>query len=169
VGAGVAAVLAGVGTACESDASGGADRPGDTPAPEPDPDGRIRSTLAAGSERLLRLYAATTRQHRKLRTELEAYEKRHREHLAVLADLRKRADAARGATPTPTPTGKAIRIEIVRPASQAVAALIDAERTLHTERLELLGDIADPELARVVASIVACGWTHERELAELDG
>lgn len=171
----MAIVFAGVVTSCEGDTPGGesgdADPPAIAPEPEPDPDRRIRVALRTTSEELVQRYAETARQHRKLRTELAAYEKRHQRHLTVLAELWERADSARGATPTPTPSGKATppRVEVPGRAGKAVRALVGAERAAANDRTDVLGDIADPELARVVASIVACGKTHVSELDELAG
>lgn len=150
---------------CVGDRSDGSS---DEPAPPPpDPDAKLRLAFVDGSTGLIQRYAATVERYPELRSRLQPYEKRHRAHRSAF-------EAGISTTPTPTPTSKRKPspsptpvVLVPRPASKAVLALVEAERDLASARRERLADIADPELARLVASVVACGRTHTSELAEL--
>ncbi|MFF4323030.1 hypothetical protein [Streptomyces sp. NPDC001568] len=128
---------------------------------------RIREGAVRDSERLLERYEATTAAHPALAARLAPLRTAVAAHVAALA-------LPGPASPTPSATGKPLsagasgtpsgspsaRPDPVPPKEvDALAALADAERDLSEARTVSLAG-APGELARLLASVAACGAVH---------
>lgn len=132
---------------------------------------RMRGTAVRESERLLERYDATSAAHPALAERLAPLRASVAAHTAALAGEGSPASPApaRSAAPasaSPVPTGAAAAAPPVPAAApvpaapaEALTALADAERSLAEARtLSLAG--APGELARMLASVAACGHVH---------
>lgn len=142
-------------------------------APEVPLERRMRETAVRESEQLLERYDATTAAHPALAERLAPLRASVAAHTAALADGGSPApssapsrSAAPSASPSPVPSGAAAAAPPVSGAAAvppapaaALAALADAERSLAEARtISLAG--APGELARMLASVAACGHVH---------
>ncbi|MFF4104807.1 hypothetical protein [Streptomyces sp. NPDC001903] len=136
---------------------------------------RMRETAVRESERLLERYDATAAAHPALAARLAPLRSAVAAHAAALAS----ADAATGrpagsAPPSPSPSSAAAgapvaSAEPVPPKpEEALTALADAERGLAEARTVTLAG-APGELARLLASVAACGAVHAHLLTSPQG
>lgn len=139
---------------CSGDTPGGAD-------PAIPLDRRMREAAVRDSERLLERYDATAAAHPALSERLAPLRAAVVEHAAALS-----AASPGSAAPSAAPSGAtgaaappASREPVPPTPADALAALADAERTLsETRTIDLAG--APGELARMLASVAACGAVH---------
>ncbi|MFE4637432.1 hypothetical protein ACFRJ1_29210 [Streptomyces sp. NPDC056773] len=139
---------------------------------------RMRETAVRESERLLERYDATTAAHPALAQRLAPLRASVAAHAAALADGSAPASRPSGSAPasaSPVPSGAAAAAPDapsaapVPPApAEALAALADAERSTAEARTIALGG-APGELARVLASVAACGHVHAYLLTSTPG
>ncbi|MFK0042508.1 hypothetical protein ACIQU4_00145 [Streptomyces sp. NPDC090741] len=139
---------------------------------------RMRETAVRDSERLLERYDATAAAHPALAARLAPLRSAVSAHAGALAS----ADAAAGRTPSsappsppsPSPSSAAAgapvaSAEPVPPKpEEALTALADAERSLAEARTVTLAG-APGELARLLASVAACGAVHAYLLTSPQG
>lgn len=153
-------------------------------APDADPEipleRRMRETAVRESERLLERYDATTAAHPALAGRLAPLRASVAAHTAALADpwtpgpSRSAAPSASAPSPsaasaTSTAAPPAPSAEPVPPKpADALGALADAERSLAEARTISLAD-APGELARMLASVAACGHVHAYLLTSTTG
>ncbi|MCJ0872357.1 hypothetical protein [Streptomyces sp. AP-93] len=155
---------------------------GSPPAADPEVplERRMRETAVRESERLLERYDATTAAHPALAQRLAPLRASVAAHTAALADegppaassapSRSASAPARSSSPAPSssaaPSGAAAAAPPAAGAApvpaapaDALTALADAERSLAEARtISLAG--APGELARMLASVAACGHVH---------
>ncbi|WP_327304271.1 hypothetical protein OG730_12210 [Streptomyces sp. NBC_01298] len=136
-------------------------------APEVPLERRMRETAVRESERLLERYDATAAAHPALAQRLVPLRASVAAHTAALADEGSpAASPSRSASAhSPVPTGAAAAppapaaAPVPAAAADALTALADAERSLAEARtISLAG--APGELARMLASVAACGHVH---------
>ncbi|MFZ3473294.1 hypothetical protein ACODT3_09800 [Streptomyces sp. 4.24] len=145
---------------------------GDAPGAEPEIplERRMRESAVRESERLLERYDATAAAHPALAQRLAPLRASVAAHTAALADTRSPAPS-RSAPPSPSSASASASApaaagapgagaEPVPPKpAEALAALSDSERSLAEARtISLAG--APGELARMLASLAACGHVH---------
>ncbi|MFF1415218.1 hypothetical protein ACFVX6_36535 [Streptomyces sp. NPDC058289] len=138
---------------------------------------RMRETAVRESERLLERYDATSAAHPALAQRLAPLRASVAAHAAALADEGSPASSpSRSASaPSPVPTGAAAAAPPAPSAApvpaapaEALTALADAERSLAEARtISLAG--APGELARMLASVAACGHVHAYLLTSTPG
>ncbi|MFI5672356.1 hypothetical protein [Streptomyces sp. NPDC051704] len=156
-------------TGC-SDGGGSPDTGGGVPLER-----RMRETAVRESERLLERYDATAAAHPALAARLTPLRAAVAAHAGALAS----ADAATGRTrgsaaPTASPSSAAAGAPVpsadpVPPKpEEALTALADAERSLAEARTVTLAG-APGELARLLASVAACGAVHAYLLTSPQG
>ncbi|MBT2477767.1 hypothetical protein J7E94_05640 [Streptomyces sp. ISL-94] len=152
----------------------------------PSPDGdtaiplerRMREAAVRDSGRLLERYDATAAAHPALAERLAPLRGAVAAHAAALAPTPSGSpSASRSAAPSPAPsssgaTGVAAPATGPEPvpaqAEDALSALADAERSLAEARtIDLAG--APGELARLLASVAACGAVHAHLLTSTPG
>ncbi|MCB5182031.1 hypothetical protein [Streptomyces antimicrobicus] len=139
---------------------------------------RVREAAVRDSEALLERYDATVRAHPALGPRLAPLRAAVAEHVGAL-----RPDGAR---PTPSPGGSRaaagapqgargakgapaiVAVTVPDQPAEAVAELADAERGLAEARVQVLAD-APGELARLLASVAACGIVHHHLLTSNPG
>lgn len=135
---------------------------------------RMRETAVRESERLLERYDATTAAHPALAQRLAPLRASVAAHTAALADEGSPASSSSPAPPSahprsaapasspPAPSGAAAApppAPVAAAPADALTALADAERSLAEARtISLAG--APGELARMLASVAACGHVH---------
>ncbi|MCP3758664.1 hypothetical protein [Streptomyces sp. TBY4] len=140
---------------------------------------RMRETAVRESERLLERYDATTAAHPALAQRLAPLRASVAAHAAALADggstTSRPSRSASSPAPSPVPSGAAAAAPPVPPAApvppapaEALTALADAERSTAEARTIALGG-APGELARVLASVAACGHVHAYLLTSTPG
>jgi hypothetical protein len=117
----------------------------------------LREQAARDSEVLLARYESTAAAHPGLAAVLEPLRENVEAHLAAL-----RGKSHKNAT-----TRRSRRIAVPPEAAAAVTALADAESRAAEARTKALTD-APPELARLLASVSACGTVHVQALKEHD-
>lgn len=135
----------------------------------------MRETAVRDSARLLERYDATTAAHPALAGRLAPLRAAVAAHAAALAPDPGSASASASAAASPPPSGgtgaaaPAATGEPVPPKpADAVTALADAERKLAEARtIDLAG--APGELARLLASVAACGAVHAHLLTSTPG
>ncbi|MER7464513.1 hypothetical protein [Streptomyces sp. NPDC097981] len=130
---------------------------------------RMRETAVRDSRRLLERYDATSAAHPALAARLAPLRSAVAAHETALAS----ADAAPGkpsGSPSSAPAGAlAVSGEPVPPKpDEALTALADAERSLSEARTIALAG-APGELARLLASVAACGAVHAYLLTSPQG
>ncbi|MFF3560292.1 hypothetical protein ACFYXS_09680 [Streptomyces sp. NPDC002574] len=128
-------------------------------SPSPDPVLILRERAARDSSALLARYDATIAAHPRLATRLRPLRAEVARHVAAFGPPTRRAPVS-SPSPTPSPT-----VSVPPREGAALAALATAERTLAGERAGALLD-APPELARLLASVAACGAGHVLLLKE---
>ncbi|MFD0270684.1 hypothetical protein ACFVGY_29585 [Streptomyces sp. NPDC127106] len=135
----------------------------------------MRESAVRESERLLERYDATSAAHPALAARLAPLRSAVAAHAAALAPLPPTAARTPGAgsaegSAAPAPSGTpAASAEPVPPkAEDALTALADAERSLAEARTVALGG-APGELARLLASVAACGAVHAHLLTSTPG
>ncbi|MFJ7272138.1 hypothetical protein ACIQV3_36855 [Streptomyces sp. NPDC099050] len=153
------------------------DRP---PAAEPEVplERRMRETAVRESERLLERYDATAAAHPALAQRLAPLRASVAAHTAALADggsPEAPAPPSRSASaPSPVPSGAAAAppapgaAPVPAGPADALTALADAERSLAEARTITLAG-APGELARMLASVAACGHVHAYLLTSTPG
>ncbi|MGW0390205.1 hypothetical protein ACWDYJ_04760 [Streptomyces sp. NPDC003042] len=121
---------------------------------------RMRENAVRDSELLLERYDATTAAHPDLAGRLAPLRTAVAAHTAALASSDPAARVP-GSAPSPTsPSASAASREPVPPKpADALTALADAERSLSEARTVSLAG-APGELARMLASVAACGAVH---------
>ncbi|MEU6345049.1 hypothetical protein ABZ883_29340 [Streptomyces sp. NPDC046977] len=124
--------------------------------PSPDPGEILRERAAHDSGALLARYDATIAAHPRLATRLRPLRAEVARHVAAFGP------AAPRRSPSPSPSAS---VSVPSAESAALAALATEERTLAGERAAALLD-APPELARLLASVAACGAGHVLLLKE---
>ncbi|WP_411107655.1 hypothetical protein [Streptomyces sp. cmx-4-9] len=142
------------------------------------PERRMREAAVRDSERLLERYDATLAAHPDLAGRLAPLRASVAAHVAALASpgpvpggatpsgSPPGSPAPAGATPAGPPAGSAAAVP-PQPAD-ALTALADAERSLAEARtIDLAG--APGELARMLASVAACGAVHTHLLTSTPG
>ncbi|MBT2446984.1 hypothetical protein J7F03_07850 [Streptomyces sp. ISL-43] len=149
---------------------------GDAPGAEPEIplERRMRESAAGDSGRLLERYDATVAAHPALAPRLAPLRASVAAHTAALADAPSPAPS-RSAPPSPSASATAAAAapgpgaEPVPPKpADALTALSDAERSLAEARtISLAG--APGELARMLASLAACGHVHAYLLTSTPG
>ncbi|MFD5148592.1 hypothetical protein [Streptomyces sp. NPDC058401] len=151
------------------------------PAAEPEVplERRMRETAVRESGRLLERYDATSAAHPALAQRLAPLRASVAAHTAALADggspAPSRSAAAPSPSPSPVPSGAAAAAPpapgaspVPAAAAEALTALADAERSLAEARtISLAG--APGELARMLASVAACGHVHAYLLTSTPG
>ncbi|MER6781829.1 MULTISPECIES: hypothetical protein [unclassified Streptomyces] len=156
-------------TGC-SDGGGSPDTGGGVPLER-----RMRETAVRESERLLERYDATAAAHPALAARLAPLRSAVAAHAGALAS----ADAATGRTPgsappsaSPSSAAAGAPVPSADPvpqkAEEALSALADAERSLAEARTVTLAG-APGELARLLASVAACGAVHAYLLTSPQG
>ncbi|MFJ4780437.1 hypothetical protein [Streptomyces sp. NPDC088762] len=150
----------------------------------PSPDGdtgiplerRMREAAVRDSGRLLERYDATAAAHPALSERLAPLRAAVAAHADALSPAPAGSpSASRSGAPSPSPSGgtgaagSAASPEPVPPvAEEALSALADAERSLAEARtIDLAG--APGELARLLASVAACGAVHAHLLTSTPG
>ncbi|MFD7626854.1 hypothetical protein ACFV7Q_12625 [Streptomyces sp. NPDC059851] len=136
----------------------------------------MRESGVRDSERLLERYDATSAAHPALAGRLAPLRSAVAAHAAALAfpgtpsaPVTPGAGAAEGsAAPAAAGTPAASAEPVPPKAEDALAALADAERTLAEARTVALGG-APGELARLLASVAACGAVHAHLLTSNPG
>ncbi|NXY94099.1 hypothetical protein HYE82_06760 [Streptomyces sp. BR123] len=137
----------------------------------------MREAAVRDSERLLERYDATSAAHPALAARLAPLRSAVAAHTAALASPASPSasrtpgtGSAKGsAAPAPDGGTPAASAEPVPPkAEDALAALADAERSLAEARTVALGG-APGELARLLASVAACGAVHTHLLTSPPG
>ncbi|MEU2392144.1 hypothetical protein [Streptomyces sp. NPDC007369] len=135
----------------------------------------MRESAVRESERLLERYDATSAAHPALAARLAPLRSAVAAHTAALAPDSPAASRTPGAgsaegSAAPAQDGKpAASAEPVPPkAEDALTALADAERSLAEARTVALGG-APGELARLLASVAACGAVHAHLLTSTPG
>lgn len=145
-------------------------------APEVPLERRMRETAVRESERLLERYDATTAAHPTLARRLAPLRASVAAHTAVLADDGSPAPSpSRSTSPSASPSGAGAAAPpapgppaVPSAPAAALAALADAERSLAEARtISLAG--APGELARLLASVAACGHVHAYLLTSKPG
>ncbi|MBT2403516.1 hypothetical protein J7I97_31300 [Streptomyces sp. ISL-87] len=122
---------------------------------------RMRETAVRDSERLLERYDATAGAHPALAQRLAPLRTAVAAHTAALAPADtttgkpSRSPASAASAGAPVPSGEPVP---PKPA-EALTALADAERSLSEARTIALAG-APGELARMLASVAACGAVH---------
>ncbi|MFD3457680.1 hypothetical protein ACFWVC_36565 [Streptomyces sp. NPDC058691] len=140
-------------------------------SPSPDPAEILRERAARDSAALLVRYDATIAAHPGLAARLRPLRAEVARHVAAFGPA-----TGRGPAPSPSATASASAsasasaapspsVSVPSGKSPALAALAGAERTLAGERAAALLD-APPELARLLASVAACGAGHVLLLKE---
>ncbi|WSK68354.1 hypothetical protein OG295_09045 [Streptomyces sp. NBC_01276] len=144
---------------------------------------RMREGAVRDSARLLERYDATAAVHPALAERLAPLRAAVAAHSAALAfpapDAGGRTSAARSAPPSPSPSASAAATapsgppaasrEAVPPKpAEALSSLADAERSLSEARTIALAG-APGELARLLASVAACGAVHAYLLTSTPG
>ncbi|MDQ1666803.1 MAG: hypothetical protein QOH75_2834 [Actinomycetota bacterium] len=129
------------------------------PPPGPTPDERLAARVAAEISTLVAAYAATIARHPGTRPRLSTLMTEHEAHLSALhaTTPTPTPSATASASSSPTPSGTAAPVPATP--ADARAALATAEAAAASRR----GDQAlraRPELARLLASIAACGAGH---------
>ncbi|MFF3321105.1 hypothetical protein [Streptomyces sp. NPDC002889] len=162
------AVAAGLLTGCSNDASGDRRTAGSAPDPV-HAAARLRRALADTSRALLDEYDAVIAQHPALTGRLMPLRAAVAEHVTALAP-------GSGASPSPSaslspapppsspPTAKAV---VAPDPGAALKALAAAERRTSASHAASLAD-AEPELARLLASVAAAGAAHAYLLTKGD-
>jgi hypothetical protein len=152
-------LLAAVGTVAVAGVAlpGCASPPGRSPATDPGDapdtaDTALARRAAQASAGLVAAYRATARRHRDLRRGLAPLAAHHAEHLAVLA-----ADDAPAAGVARVPTGRAA----------ALLALLRREQAVARQRRAATAQAVSGDLARILASVLACQAQHEVLLGRL--
>ncbi|WP_405488276.1 hypothetical protein [Streptomyces sp. NBC_00096] len=152
---------------------------GSSPAADPEIplDRRMRETAVRESERLLERYDATAAAHPALAERLAPLRASVAAHTAALAGERAPAPSRSAPRPAaPSPSGSAAAAAPPAPSAdpvspkpdEALTALADAERSLAEARtISLAG--APGELARMLASVAACGHVHAYLLTSTPG
>ncbi|MFD9301102.1 hypothetical protein ACFWCB_00135 [Streptomyces sp. NPDC060048] len=149
---------------------------GDAPGAEPEIplERRMRESAVRDSGRLLERYDATATAHPALAARLAPLRASVAAHASALADA-PAPSPSRSAPPTPAasaPAGAAAPGPSAEPVppkpADALTALSDAERSLAEARtISLAG--APGELARMLASLAACGHVHAYLLTSTPG
>ncbi|MFG2878583.1 hypothetical protein ACGFYU_26865 [Streptomyces sp. NPDC048337] len=150
----------------------------DGPSPDGDPaiplERRMREAAVRESGRLLERYDATAAAHPALAGRLAPLRAAVAAHAAALSPTPAGSpSASRSASPPPSgATGAAAPAPSAEPvppkAEDALTALADAERSLSESRtIDLAG--APGELARMLASVAACGAVHAYLLTSTPG
>ncbi|MCX5194028.1 hypothetical protein OOK31_08980 [Streptomyces sp. NBC_00249] len=135
---------------------------------------RMREGAVRDSERLLERYDATAAAHPGLAGRLAPLRSAVAAHTAALAFTSPGTSApSRPVSPSPSaaasPTASEARREAVPPQpEEALSALADAERSLSEARTIALAG-APGELARMLASVAACGAVHAYLLTSTPG
>ncbi|MFF8847503.1 hypothetical protein ACF08N_33130 [Streptomyces sp. NPDC015127] len=159
------AVAAAVVTGCSGDTSG--DRPAGRPAADPArAEKALRRRLTARSQALLDEYDAVIARHPSLADRLTPLRTDVAAHVAALAGTG--PSPAVPATPSPSGTGSVVAggPDPGEP-DAALKALAAAERRTSDEHTASLPD-AEPELARLLASVAAAGAAHAYLLTKGD-
>ncbi|MEU8435445.1 hypothetical protein AB0F18_21515 [Streptomyces sp. NPDC029216] len=165
------AAAAAAGSALVSGCSGGGDPAGaDSGIPL---ERRMRDGAVRDSERLLERYDATTAVHPDLSERLAPLREAVAAHVKALAFTAPKADPkpSRAASPSASPSPSAPasgRAEVPAKPAEALSALADAERSLSEARTIALAG-APGELARMLASVAACGAVHAYLLTSTPG
>ncbi|MFB6522357.1 hypothetical protein [Streptomyces sp. NPDC056401] len=134
---------------------------------------RMRETAVRESERLLERYDATSAAHPALAQRLVPLRASVAAHAAALAEGSPSSPPSRSASAaSPVPSGGAAAAPPAPGAApvpaEALTALADAERSLAEARtISLAG--APGELARMLASVAACGHVHAYLLTSTPG
>ncbi|MER5933338.1 hypothetical protein [Streptomyces sp. NPDC002054] len=140
-------------------------------SPEASLERRMREAAVRDSRALLERYDATLAAHPALSGRLAPFRAAVVAHVAALGPEAAGAAGAAGApeasggpdgSARPTPSGAPRAVVPPKPAD-AVAALADAERSLAENRTVALAG-APGELARLLASVAACGAVHHHLL-----
>ncbi|MEU9036686.1 hypothetical protein AB0D45_17520 [Streptomyces sp. NPDC048352] len=140
---------------------------------------RMREGAVRDSERLLERYDTTAAAHPALAGRLAPLRAAVAEHTAALAfaDPAAREPSSRTAPPSPAAPGAAApapgppaasREAVPAQPAEALSALADAERSLSEARTIALA-AAPGELARLLASVAACGAVHAYLLTSTPG
>ncbi|MER7340004.1 hypothetical protein ABT403_19465 [Streptomyces sp. NPDC000075] len=127
----------------------------------------MREGAVRDSERLLERYDATVAVHPDLSGRLAPLRAAVAAHTGALAlttpkasPAPSRAAASPSGSPSPSPSAPAAgRAEVPAKPAEALSALADAERSLSEARTIALAG-APGELARLLASVAACGAVH---------
>ncbi|MFK0257240.1 hypothetical protein [Streptomyces sp. NPDC090445] len=162
------------GAALLTGCSGAPAEPGATPGVSPER--RMRESAVRDSERLLERYDATSAAHPALAARLAPLRSAVAAHTAALASPASPApsrtpgagSAEGSAAPAPDGTPAASAEPVPPKAEDALTALADAERSLAEARTVALGG-APGELARLLASVAACGAVHAHLLTSTPG
>ncbi|MGW6687994.1 hypothetical protein [Streptomyces sp. NPDC054961] len=135
----------------------------------------MRDTAVRDSGRLLERYDATSAAHPVLAERLAPLRASVASHTAALASgdgaspSPSRSASPRAAAPSATPAAAPSAAEPVPPQpADALTALADAERSLAEARTISLAE-APGELARMLASVAACGHVHAYLLTTTQG
>ncbi|MEU3775668.1 hypothetical protein AB0F11_21090 [Streptomyces sp. NPDC032472] len=143
---------------------------------DPDPavslERRMRASSVRDSERLLERYDATAAAHPALAERLAPLRAAVAAHTSALSSSGASDGSAAPSAPAAAPApgaGPAVSGEPVPPKpEEALAALADAERSLAESRTVALAG-APGELARLLASVAACGAVHAYLLTPTPG
>ena len=148
------AVLVGAGLLAAAACSSGTE----PEPPKPDPDLPIRALAADGVRGLVALYAAVSRAHPGLRTELAPLAAETEAHLSALEPPATRPSASTGASTSASATAST-PVTVPATAAAARTALVRAERHEAELRVIQLAS-ASSALARLLAAIGASEATH---------
>lgn len=137
---------------------------------------RMRETAVRESERLLERYDATSAAHPALAQRLVPLRASVAAHAAALAEGSPASPPSRSASAaSPVPSGGAAAAPpapgaapVPAAPAEALTALADAERSLAEARTIALAG-APGELARMLASVAACGHVHAYLLTSTPG
>ncbi|MFI0735579.1 hypothetical protein ACH4S9_42315 [Streptomyces sp. NPDC021225] len=121
---------------------------------------RLRTRGARDSAALLARYDATADVHPRLADRLGPLREETARHLEAFRSADRPASASASASPSASASGgKARAADVPKDEKQALTALARAERRTADARTAALRD-APPELARLLASVAACGAAH---------
>ncbi|MEU5104590.1 hypothetical protein AB0H07_20210 [Streptomyces sp. NPDC021354] len=125
---------------------------------------RLRTRGARDSAALLARYDATADVHPRLADRLGPLREETARHLEAFRSADQPASASASASPSASASasasaGKARAADVPKDEKQALTALARAERRTADARTAALRD-APPELARLLASVAACGAAH---------
>lgn len=155
--AGGAAAGAALLTGCSGDSGSRPDASGSRSDEE-----RLRTRGALDSAALLGRYDATADAHPRLADRLGPLREETARHLEAFRSADRPASASASASPSASASasaGKARAADVPKDEKQALTALARAERRTADARTAALRD-APPELARLLASVAACGAAH---------
>ncbi|MFD3699567.1 hypothetical protein ACFWUZ_26095 [Streptomyces sp. NPDC058646] len=163
----LAGLAGSAGAALLTGCSGGDSRGAGAAVP---PERQMREAAVRDSARLLERYDATTAAHPALAQRLAPLRTAVAAHVTALAGPEPAPGSFSG-SPSATPSGvtpAGVPAPVPAGEADALTALADAERSLsETRTVELAG--APGELARLLASVAACGAVHTYLLTSTPG